>query len=350
MKTNLWMLVAVAMTSALSQACTSEVGSGSDEEIAQSQGEIRLMNGDRLSGVSLNGISVSGVTLNGVNYTGVTLGGLSISNVYLTGTVLHGTLPNGTSISGAGFIGANLQGVMSDGSAITLHIDNIEATAQPDILYYTVSYTKANGTSASLCGVDGTGAAVKGFPLAGRWDNSQGTETGGSFIDDPGRFTVACRGAAIAKCTEVSYKPWQTKQECTSWGECHTVSLQPVHQACVRMVRADYCGDGRSQTIVGTEIDLYDALGMRDQDPTASWNLEAEWTANGAQCVSHVRWVTANNTDVARYIQDNCPDTWAPAGGDVDCGREDSTFFADNGFYSDDAERVFLRNKSIVHQ
>lgn len=352
MKTNLSILVAVAMASSLSSvACTSEVGT--DEDIAQSESEIRLMNGDRLSGVSLNGINVGGSTLNGVNYAGITIGGVAVSNVYLDGTILHGTLPGGQALSGADFIGAELQGSMSDGSSLTIRIDNITTTADADILHYSFSYQQPGGGGSwvGICGVEGSGAAVKGFPLAGRWDTSAGTATGGSFIDDAGRFTIACRGAALAKCAEMTgYKPWETKEECTSWGECQSVSLRDVHQACVRMVRADYCGDGTSLTVVGTEIDAWDGLGIKDEDATATWDLEAEWSANGAQCVSHVRWVTTNDMNVERYILDYCPEKWAGAGGSIECGREESTFFVDNGFSTASDERVFLRNKSEVHQ
>jgi hypothetical protein len=214
-----------------------------------------------------------------------------------------------------------------------------------------VSYLQVStGSYVSICGVDPQGASIKGFPLAGRWDTTQGTATGGSYIADATRFSIACRGAAIAKCAELSYKPWQTKQQCTSWGECSTISVQPLHQACVRMVRADYCGNGDSHTVVGTEIDMFDGLGMKDADPTATWDLEAEWTPSGAQCVKHARWVSVDNVDTERYIQDYCPAKYAFEGSGVDCGTEDSTFFIDNGYMTSNSDRVFLRNKSTVHQ
>jgi hypothetical protein len=336
------------MTSALSAGCA--VDTGSDEDVSDSESEMRMMNGERLSGVSLNGVSVSGATLNGVNYTGITIGGVAVSNVYLDGTVLHGTLAGGVALSGSDFIGAQLQGSMSDGSSLNLRIDNIGGSADPDISYFSVSYQQvSNGSWVNLCGTDAQGA-VKSFPLAGRWDNSQGTATGGAYVADATRFTLACRGAAIAKCAELpGYKPWQTKQVCTSWGECSTVSLQPVHQACVRMVRADYCGNGRSATVSGTEIDVFDGLGMKDTDPTVAGTLEAEWTPSGAQCVSHPRWTTVSGANTQAYIQANCPEKWAPPGSGVDCGTDESTFFVDNGYMTPDASRVFLRNRSTVH-
>lgn len=350
MNTNFWMMVAVVMTSALSQACSVETAPV--EEIDEASSELRVMNGSKLSGVSLSGVDLGGATLDGVSFANVSIGGVAVSNVHLVGTVLHGVLPGGHAISGDEFIGAELTGVASNGASIQLRIDNIEVSAQADVLHYTVSARKSASESyASLCGVDAYGATIKALPLAGRWDSSAGTATGGSFIGDTSNFTMACRGAALAKCVEIGgYKPWETKQQCTSWGECSTISLAPAHQACVRMVRADYCGDGQSLTINGTEIDMYDGLGLKDADPTAEWDLEAEWTPKGAQCVSHVRWSMIGDLDVAQYMTEMCPEKIATPETGLSCGDSESTFFVDNGFMTPDQDRVFLRNKSFIHQ
>ena len=48
----------------------------------------------------------------------------------------------------------------------------------------------------------------------------------------------------------------------------------------VRMIRADYCGDGTSWTVNGRTIDLYDGLGINVD--TSAWTFEAEWTPSGA--------------------------------------------------------------------
>jgi len=327
------------------------VETGAVEEVDEAAGAMRIMNGSKLTGVSLSGVELGGATLTGVNYANVSIGGVAVSNVHLVGTVLQGLLPGGQAISGADFIGAELTGTMSDGSSVSLRIDNVETSAQEDVLHYTVSTRhSANESYTGLCGADAYGAPIKAFPLSGRWDSSAGTETGGSFLDDASQFTMACRGAALAKCAEFGYKPWQTKQQCTSWGECSTVSLAPAHQACVRMVRADYCGNGQSLTVTGTEIDMYDGLGLKDADPTAEWDLEAEWTARGAQCVNHVRWSTVGDIDVVQYMREMCPEKVAGPDTGLSCGDDESTFFVDNGFMTPNQDRVFLRNKSFIHE
>jgi hypothetical protein len=56
------------------------------------------------------------------------------------------------------------------------------------------------------------------------------------------------------------------------------------------MIRADYCGDGRSWTVDGWQINVYDNLGIQvDTESTASWLFEAEWSPNGASCVDEYR-------------------------------------------------------------
>lgn len=55
------------------------------------------------------------------------------------------------------------------------------------------------------------------------------------------------------------------------------------HAACVRMVRADYCGDGTSWTRDGVPINLYDNLGINTDD--ALWTVDAAWSPAGALCI-----------------------------------------------------------------
>lgn len=55
------------------------------------------------------------------------------------------------------------------------------------------------------------------------------------------------------------------------------------HAACVRMVRADYCGDGTSWTTDGVPINVYDSLGINTDD--ALWTVDAAWSPAGALCI-----------------------------------------------------------------
>ncbi|HET6467027.1 MAG TPA: ADYC domain-containing protein [Geminicoccaceae bacterium] len=95
-----------------------------------------------------------------------------------------------------------------------------------------------------------------GFPLAGRW-----TATG-EHLPGPGTFGITCTGGATGKCVRYGYKPWGEDAEGRP--------LWDLHQTCVRLVRADYCGDGVSWTETGTLIDLYDRRGIQARSASAT--------------------------------------------------------------------------------
>lgn len=347
MKKNIWMLAVALVSSALTGACTAPTADSS-EEIGESESALRMMNGDQLSGVALAGSIVNGAFLESVSLSGMELGGLPISNVQLEGTVLTGNLPDGTQLVGDDFISASLVGILTDGTSVSLQITDIVPSEDPDILHYTISHSSARGGSTPVCGLDAENNAIKAFPLAGRYDQSAGTATGGSFIADATRFTIACRGAALAKCTELGYKPFASATECNASGACQTVSMQTLHQACVRMVRADYCGDGASHTQVGTEIDVFDTFKIKGVDQSVSGSLEAEWGVDGAQCVLHSRWTTGAFGNVVDYMQQHCPGRYNPQS--PVCGKPSSTFNTEIGYSVSLDERALLRNRSEVHQ
>ena len=112
----------------------------------------------------------------------------------------------------------------------------------------------------------------------GTWNYAQGVTGGGSYTASTTSFTFGCRGTAIAKCVELGYKPWKT---------VGTTLLRNHHVACTRMIRADYCGDGKSWTVDGTPINVYDNLGI--QTDAATYPTDAEWLTTGARCINLAR-------------------------------------------------------------
>ena len=68
--------------------------------------------------------------------------------------------------------------------------------------------------------------------------------------------------------------------------------LRDHYNACVRMLRADYCGDGRSWTRDGTLIDMWDDHRIQTSDtlsdPAFSFSKRDGW-AQGAVCVRRTR-------------------------------------------------------------
>jgi ADYC domain-containing protein len=235
-------------------------------------------NGLSFNGLSFNGLSFNGLSFNGLSFNGATLNGLSFNGLSFNGSELVGVDAGGVERQGAELVGVELQGTFSNGSTLPIRID--AARSAGDVWYYRLSHPTDTGR-ASPCGVDTSGAPVEAIALEGRWDTRQGVSGGGAWIDDPNTFTFACRNAALAKCVDLGYKPWSS---------AGGVPLRDHHQACTRMLRADYCGDGRSGTIDGWQVDLYDGVGLQsDTEGGATWVFEGGWGASGATCVNEYR-------------------------------------------------------------
>lgn len=247
----------------------------------------RSLNGRSLNGRSLNGRSLNGRSLNGVSLSGVTVKGAPMSSTWLEGTMLHGVDEAGKTLKKKDFEGAILTAILDDQSTLELRIDSITPSpGDPSILMHFVSYPTDEGW-VPLC-YDGSGDPTTAIPLLGRWSYEEGVPGGGAKIDDPSSFTFACRDHALAKCVELGYAPWKSVNVKSANGKGKLeLSLAGHHQACTRLIRADYCGDGSSHTVDGTLLNLYDGLGV--QGDTESWSFEAEWDASGARCVSRSR-------------------------------------------------------------
>jgi ADYC domain len=255
-----------------------------DEEIGEDSYELSTTNGMSLNGMSLNGMSLNGMSLNGrrlngMSLNGMSLNGMSLNGMSLNGSALSGKKASGQTVTGSALVGARLKGQLDSGSTIDLRIDAAATLPAPnsDVWAYTVRYALADGTWAPLCGTSG-GAPVQALALAGTWNYGVGVEGGGSWTASSTSFTFACRATALAKCVEFGYKPWKT---------VGGVQLRNHHQACTRMLRADYCGNGRAWTQDGTLINVYDGLGI--QTDAATWKVDAEWLPTGARCYHSLR-------------------------------------------------------------
>jgi hypothetical protein len=237
------------------------------------------LNGQNLNGQNLNGQNLNGQNLNGpdsgtftiwTSLEGVKLGGMVLDSTRLSATVFTGT--KGSSVrTGRDLIGADLTAMRGDGRAVPLRLrDIVSPPAGSTIWRYLVDYREDDGAWYPLC----NGSAA--IPLEGIWDHRQGVTGGGAHISDPTKFTFACEGrGALGKCVSMGYEPWSSSDG---------VLLAKHHQACVRLLRGDYCGDGTPYTTDGSWVNVYDALGV--QVDTEDWVFEAEWDASGARCFS----------------------------------------------------------------
>jgi hypothetical protein len=284
-------MMAAAMTTALSGCVldtdVDDVDGADAADVGETSAAILQENGKSLNGISLNGVSLNGKSLNGKSLNGISLNGKSLNGTSLGAMSLSASNFSGTVNSKAvtDWVGTTFTGTLSDASPITLRIDSKTTLPAPnaDVSAYGVSYQTTTGW-APLCGV----ATTLAIPINGSFDY-----TTAAFTPSTTAFTFACRATAIAKCVELGYKPWKT---------VGGTLLQNHMVACTRMLRADFCGDGRSWTVNGTEINLYDGKGI--QTDAAAWTIEAEWDQNGARRVNKskdTRWSLNAGTPPACY-------------------------------------------------
>jgi ADYC domain len=216
----------------------------------------------------------------------------AVRSVAVEGTRFVVTLTDGRVLPQERLPGTVL--VIGDGSGQQrrVRIDTVETDPRDpagEVVLYGLSQQAPDGSWSALCEPDPDGRRL-GFPLAGAFTPD------GRHVEAPGRFLVTCTGGAEGKCVRFGYKPWGTAPDGSS--------LAPYYQACVRMVRADYCGDGVGHTKNGTPIDLFDRVGIQTDEPAAGMTLEAAFGPQGAVCVRHTRWRELVDLDALRA---QCP-------------------------------------------
>jgi hypothetical protein len=255
---------------------------------------------------------------------------VAMPNVRLSkGTVTDGIKAH------ADFSGHLVYGALSDGQQnVPVFIESMTAGDDPEVPHYAVkvyhqfspapgqscngpcpmSWDYACGTTLRVitycppprnggevakvaCGTRVVRVPIPAVAVGGQWDFHEGTPGDGRKLIEQNsasyntHVTFACTNGAIGKCVEKAhYKPWApAATECrvvTTDGrlQCWTPTQELLHEACVRMVRADYCGDGKSMTVDGIGIDLWDQSHINTESEQV-WGKEAEWTPNGARCL-----------------------------------------------------------------
>jgi hypothetical protein len=239
-----------------------------------------LLNGFLLNGFLLNGFLLNGEKLDGapgttdyIRITAVDLkGGNKGGTSWLTGSTLAVEGNGGVVFSGAALIDARIEYDLSEGTKgphkKSVRIVGVEPLAPgSDVMLYELELH--DGGWKPLCE-----GGAKAILLGDVWEPATGDRISGP---NDGAVTFACRGAALAKCVEYGYRPWAT---------AGNVSLREYHQACTRMVRADYCGEGLAHTTNGTPIHVVDKVGVQNVDPNVNYVVEAEWNADGATCLN----------------------------------------------------------------
>jgi len=201
-----------------------------------------------------------------------------IRSIAVVGTAFRVTTDEGRLLAQDDLIGAVLTIGDGNGGQLPLRIDGVEPDPRnPDgeILLYSMSMQDAaTGEWRNVCDADIEGRRM-GFPLAGTWTPD------GRHVPSDTEFSITCTGGAQGKCVRFGYRPWARLPDGSS--------LWDHHQACTRMIRADYCGDGNPHTRNGTPIVIYDRHAIQSDEQAPGMSFEAAWGPDGALCVSHTR-------------------------------------------------------------
>ena len=329
-----------------------------------------LLNGRYLNGRYLNGVYLNGRYLNGRYLNGVVLADGTVSDdvvvyrtqiyaqvescsevdqwVYADGDVrgadrrcaLYGMWFYNRSLEGATIEAA----IASDGTAWKLRIESSEMTTQEyassavdwltvqrtseGVYWYNVSYDTGGGHWQPVCGVDGNGEPNPAVFLAGRWDYTQGEPTSGARFDEDGAYTLACANTALGKCAALTYGPWRDDEyplvdETVQLYQSTPIDARSLHQACTRMIRADYCGDGTPYTHDGTPIDVFDSYG-KNVEFVPWWDLDAVWGPDGAVCINYDGDGSGRRSDELVHCGERIPDCASYAGGGTLVNRTDN--------------------------
>ena len=230
----------------------------------------------------------------------------------IVGSAIIITQDNGQVLANEALIGLELNLSNHDGSSMSIRIDGVEHDSQdPELVFYQFTTPDPqSGTWQPICSPDYDGKAV-GFLLEATM-----TPTG-DYRPAKGIYSLQCSSGASGKCVRWGYKPWGVGPN----GE----SLWNHHQACTRMVRADYCGNGVAHTKDGTLINMYDPLGIQVSETSAAYTFEAAWGPQGAVCVRKVRWPDISSLEklaascprlrdkLGEHCEETTAETFAPA-------------------------------------
>jgi ADYC domain len=212
-----------------------------------------------------------------------------LRSVEADGTLFKVTMSDGTVLRSPDLVGAQLV-IAVAGQRVQLRIDAVERdpdAKRDEVWLHTFSIQADDGSWRNPCEA-GPDRRRQGFPLAGRVRMPDGLFEPAEL----GTFELTCTSGAQGKCVRFGYPPWG--------GE----DALALFNACVRMIRADYCGDGEPHTRAGTPIEIYDNTGTEGNQPPAGMELEAVWAPQGAVCVHHVRIGEVFSLD---NLKQNCP-------------------------------------------
>ncbi len=245
----------------------------------------------------VNNASLADINLDGANSSGIKLRGL--------GTAKFGTIALEVDVATERFVGlAGVDPVLTDDAVLgakivlempggtTVHLtisdydDAVESWAvdHAPMTAYRATYVGGSGQIEPLC--PSTSPENQWFTLIAGETYDRVTHT---VVADPRTVSLACVGEAAAKMKLMGYGPHGNRG-----------AGPEEREATLRMITADYCGDGTSFTASGVAVAWRDAAGTV-LPPTAEKTMEALWNEHGAICLGTPRHAALSD------VLDRCP-------------------------------------------
>ena len=250
-----------------------------------------------LNAAEVNGRAIRELNLDGVaNASGVKIVGfiapLGILGNYrldVEGDALVARSPGRPTLRGLALLGATIlvkePGLLNLPLPITvLGYDEIPSWAEgaPKVPTYALVYPDLGSLlgARNVCNGDLTDILASAATVLGGETYNLTSKT---VQPDKNRWlTIACAGSAAAKLRILNYGP---QSDFDGLGDPASVAQR---QAALKMLTADYCGDGTSYTANGTPLQYEDTAGTVALSGTPG-ALEAIWTADGALCLDAQR-------------------------------------------------------------
>jgi len=277
----------------LSSACDGETTEQVEETLtARSGGGFGCSHCGIVLGNSpnVNGADLSDLHLDATNSSGVKLrlgtGPLPDAYPFTLGVdldtetfiALNPQDPDEVLFEGADFVGAKIAVELPGGGGtatlvITDYDEEVESWANggTHMVAYRAQYL-TGGAYKSLC--PSTSPENQWFTLiAGEIYN----RSNNLITPSPRSVSIACVGEAAAKMKLMDFHP-----------EGNRRASIDERSATLRMITADYCGDGTSYTSTGVPVAWRDAENLVEP-PTDEAVLEAMWTKDGARCLDTPR-------------------------------------------------------------
>lgn len=289
--------IAVALVLGLG-ACDVEDSSPYDEPLGDWVGEDgriamrnAVENASATNGVVVNGIRCNGLRVNGLRVNGLRVNGLRVNGSALNSPQMNGNKLQAKNASNQVLEGQDLEDLRLDMdhedpndqsiTQIEQSVTEVEVAANGLVLNTLKFRELPAGTWQNSCE-----NGAKAIQLKGDWD----VNTGERISDDPSSSTWACLGGALGDCASWGYIPGNSYAG---------AALANYHQTCIRLKRADYCGNGTHHTQNGHPLDVYDKVSMMAPEASLAWNIEGFWGPNGALCLNHTR-----KTNYSKYTND----------------------------------------------